>query len=248
MLNDDGSGLSGIIHSADPENRTTSNDAALVYVSPEGQVRLVAREGSLLTDFGSPANLPGLPADAQFSELSGDMFMGGSPQGNARGEMVFYETITGTGIANASQNPTTFNDRCLFAWNPTDGLILLGQTGTTPLTFNGAPGTAIGFDVIAGATGEGTGLSLNDSGWITFRARDSFGNYSIYRTQLGHCGSADFNHDGDLGTDSDIDAFFACLGGNCCPACDSADFNGDGDLGTDADIEAFFRVLGGGAC
>jgi hypothetical protein len=60
--------------------------------------------------------------------------------------------------------------------------------------------------------------------------------------------SADFNGDGDLGTDTDIEAFFACLGGNCCPACGSADFNGDGDIGTDADIEAFFRVLGGGAC
>ena len=62
------------------------------------------------------------------------------------------------------------------------------------------------------------------------------------------CGSADFNHDGDVGTDADIDAFFACLGGACCAACDSADFNGDGDIGTDADIEAFFRVLGGGTC
>jgi hypothetical protein len=62
------------------------------------------------------------------------------------------------------------------------------------------------------------------------------------------CGSADFNGDGDIGTDQDIEAFFACLSGNCCPTCGSADFNGDGDLGTDADIEAFFRVLGGGSC
>ena len=65
---------------------------------------------------------------------------------------------------------------------------------------------------------------------------------------ISHCGSADFNHDGDIGTDSDIEAFFSCLGGNCCPTCDSADFNGDGDIGTDSDIEAFFRVLGGGPC
>jgi hypothetical protein len=62
------------------------------------------------------------------------------------------------------------------------------------------------------------------------------------------CGSADFNGDGDLGTDADIEAFFACLSGNCCPTCGSADFNGDGDLGTDQDIESFFRVLGGGSC
>jgi hypothetical protein len=58
----------------------------------------------------------------------------------------------------------------------------------------------------------------------------------------------DFNGDGDSGTDADIEAFFACLAGNCCATCGSADFNGDGDAGTDADIEAFFRVLAGGAC
>jgi hypothetical protein len=60
--------------------------------------------------------------------------------------------------------------------------------------------------------------------------------------------SADFNGDGDIGTDADIEAFFACLGGNCCTTCGTADFNGDGDVGTDADIEAFFRVLAGGGC
>ncbi len=60
--------------------------------------------------------------------------------------------------------------------------------------------------------------------------------------------SADFNGDGDTGTDGDIEAFFACLAGNCCPSCGSADFNGDGDTGTDLDIEVFFRVLAGGTC
>jgi|GEM_PF-4802191 len=64
------------------------------------------------------------------------------------------------------------------------------------------------------------------------------------------CGTADFNGDGDFGTDQDIEAFFACLGGTCCAACfeGGADFNRDGDFGTDQDIEAFFRVLAGGAC
>ncbi len=60
--------------------------------------------------------------------------------------------------------------------------------------------------------------------------------------------SQDFNGDGDVGTDADIVAFFACLSGNCCATCGSADFNGDGDVGTDADIESFFRVLSGGSC
>jgi hypothetical protein len=60
--------------------------------------------------------------------------------------------------------------------------------------------------------------------------------------------SADFNGDGAIGTDADIESFFACLAGNCCATCGSADFNGDGAVGTDADIESFFRVLSGGPC
>ena len=60
--------------------------------------------------------------------------------------------------------------------------------------------------------------------------------------------SADFDNDGADATGADIQAFFACLAGDCCPTCGTADFDGDGDTGTDADIEAFFRVLAGGAC
>jgi hypothetical protein len=60
--------------------------------------------------------------------------------------------------------------------------------------------------------------------------------------------TADFNYDGDVATDADIEAFFACLAGNCCANCASADFNGDGEVGNDADIESFFRVLAGGPC
>ncbi|HYE61799.1 MAG TPA: hypothetical protein VD997_07360 [Phycisphaerales bacterium] len=68
--------------------------------------------------------------------------------------------------------------------------------------------------------------------------------------QTSNCGPQDFNGDGDSGTDQDIEAFFACLGGTCCDTCyaGGADFNGDGDTGTDQDIEAFFRVLGGNPC
>jgi hypothetical protein len=69
-------------------------------------------------------------------------------------------------------------------------------------------------------------------------------------TPAGFCGSADFNCDGDVGTDADIESFFACVAGNCPqpPCMSTGDFNGDGDVGTDADIEAFFRVLAGGTC
>ena len=60
--------------------------------------------------------------------------------------------------------------------------------------------------------------------------------------------SPDYNGDGDIGTDADIEAFFRCIAGDCCATCAPADFNGDGDVGTDADIEAFFRVLAGLPC
>jgi hypothetical protein len=62
------------------------------------------------------------------------------------------------------------------------------------------------------------------------------------------CWSADFDGDGDTGTDADIEAFFACIAGNCCAACGSTDFNSDGDASTDLDIESFFRLLAGGNC
>jgi len=68
------------------------------------------------------------------------------------------------------------------------------------------------------------------------------------RAALLRVNSADFNNDGDSGTDADIEAFFACIAGHCCPTCGSPDFNNDGDTATDADIESFFRVLGGGPC
>jgi hypothetical protein len=76
------------------------------------------------------------------------------------------------------------------------------------------------------------------------------GTATLTISNQGHCGSADFDCDGDVGTDFDIEAFFRCIAGTCPPppCCSSADFNADGDSATDADIEAFFRVLAGGTC
>ena len=56
----------------------------------------------------------------------------------------------------------------------------------------------------------------------------------------------DFDNDGDIGTDADIEAFFSCLGGSCCSNCRTTDINGDGVSGTDDDIAAFFILLSGG--
>jgi hypothetical protein len=68
-----------------------------------------------------------------------------------------------------------------------------------------------------------------------------------FRADHGGTCNPDYNGDGDVGTDRDIEAFFRCLAGQCCPRC-APDFNGDGDVGTDADIESFFSVLAGGPC
>ncbi len=94
-------------------------------------------------------------------------------------------------------------------------------------------------------------LTESDAGTYTLDATGACGTVQsapATLTILSACGTADFNNDGDVGTDGDIEAFFACLGGTCCDTCGTADFNNDGDTGTDADIEAFFRVLGGGNC
>jgi hypothetical protein len=89
-----------------------------------------------------------------------------------------------------------------------------------------------------------TGTQFEDGGYIIILSGACF-------VATGpECGNSDFNGDDDFGTDQDILAFFACLGGNCCPTCwhNGSDFNGDGDYGTDQDIEAFFRVLAGHPC
>ena len=81
-----------------------------------------------------------------------------------------------------------------------------------------------------------TGLGVNLNGWILTEARaisadgttivgtgtDPAGQTEAWIATIPACGSADFNHDGDTATDLDIEDFFSCLGGNCCPTCGSA--------------------------
>jgi autotransporter-associated beta strand protein len=132
--------------------------------------------------------------------------------------------------------------------NTNNYLANLGAANTTTGTFAGLP--------------EGSTVTLGSFGGVTFTGSISYkGDYATSNPAAGNgndvviynvhgCGSADFNCDGDVGTDLDIEAFFSCLAGSCPPppCANSADFNGDGDIGTDADIEAFFRVLAGGSC
>jgi subtilisin family serine protease len=121
--------------------------------------------------------------------------------------------------------------------------LMIGSTG-------GRPATADQLEMAI----ENSATDLGDTGWdpyfghglVNAPAAVAYLNSLLTPT----CGSSDYNGDGDFGTDQDIEAFFACLAGQCCATCfpGGADFNGDGDTGTDQDIEAFFRVLAGGNC
>ena len=130
--------------------------------------------------------------------------------------------------------------------------VLLGFTGSAHAQFDDASW----FTIDCGGTISTQGdFEVQGTIGQTDAASLSGGDFSLDGGFWGNidepvCGSSDFDGDGDYGTDADIEAFFACLGGNCCAPCfpGGADFNGDGDTGTDADIESFFRVLGGGNC
>jgi hypothetical protein len=163
---------------------------------------------------------------------------------------------------------TSFNNAILISFN----------VGSFASTFGGYFGTETGvdggmatfFDVDGGVIGTApiatSGCGWVWNGWTSDAPVASVllaSNYTNFHDFLNlddleylpagtgpGCGSPDFDCDGDPATDADIEAFFACLAGDCPPLpCQaSADFNGDGDAATDADIEAFFRVLAGGSC
>jgi hypothetical protein len=124
-----------------------------------------------------------------------------------------------------------------------------GQLGWGPgvVTVNSAAGAKSRLDV-AGTQSGTVSVYGNNAGSLSIHA--SLVNWNGVLGFWLNCGVADFDGDGDTGTDADIEAFFACLAGNCCATCypGGADFNGDGDTGTDADIESFFRVLSGSGC
>jgi autotransporter-associated beta strand protein len=125
----------------------------------------------------------------------------------------------------------------------------LGTANTTTGAFNGLlEGATVSLGTFGGVAFTGTISYAGD--YATNNPTAGTGNDVVIYNVHGGCGTADFNCDGDTGTDADIEAFFACLSGTCPPppCASSADFNGDGDVGTDSDIEAFFRVLGGGTC
>jgi hypothetical protein len=157
----------------------------------------------------------------------------GLPNGGVLGAGTYWIEWTCEGAASPSNN----------VWHP---LVTprAQRTGHNARFRNSIDGSSGGPRVwFEGREGYSAGLSEGRAYEIPFILQGT-------RATVPACGTSDFNGDGDFGTDADIEAFFACLGGNCCATCFSggADFNMDGDTGTDADIESFFRVLGGGQC
>jgi hypothetical protein len=133
-----------------------------------------------------------------------------------------------------------------------DGLIYRWMRNGVNLN-NGPTGTGSTLSGVTTPTLSISSAGPDDSGSYVLNVFNSCGQASSLPSVLTVqrcCGSADFDCDGDVATDADIEAFFRCLAGVCPPApCTStADFDGDGDTATDADIEAFFRVLAGGTC
>src|SRR6185295_18805977 len=141
-----------------------------------------------------------------------------------RGSVIMFGGATNTGLSSET-----------WEWTSDDG-------GTWHLRLTSGPAPrmfcAMAYDsahattVLFGGLFNGGADPANGETWLLQR----------------QCGQADFNHDGVSGDSADIEAFFTCLAGACCPTCGSADFNGDGAVGTDADIESFFRVLAGNPC
>jgi hypothetical protein len=232
---------------------TGSNDSGLFIMDNTGAFTKVMRLGD--------------PAPAHSTTGGGVTFntVQNARAFNALGQVAFVCLLSST---DGGVNGQTGNNEGLFAVDARGNTYAIAQTATA---FQVAPGDTrtvagvgaggIGSIVLSGGE-DGRATSLNDNGVLVFTLNflartapdpnpipaSSGVFYAMIPTFK--CGSADFNCDGDVGTDADIESFFACLAGNCpsLPCTSSADFNADGDVGTDSDIEAFFRVLGGGAC
>jgi autotransporter-associated beta strand protein len=206
----------------------------------------------------SPGNSPGILTMWGTLTLSGAAAMNMQLNGPAAGsgyDQVVQIVQSGTSAASTVLGTAaTLNLSLGFA--PTQGSVfwlirnenMLGAANMTTGNFAGLlEGVTVPLGVFGGVTYTGTISYKGD--FATNNPASGSGNDVVIYNVHG-CGTADFNCDGDVGTDADIEAFFACLAGTCpsAPCANTADFNGDGDIGTDADIEAFFRVLAGGSC
>ncbi len=234
--------------------RWEQGQPAVTILATAGSDYNLVSNGTDLNDAGEVAFFARRSADSQFELLKG-----------SGGTLTRIAAAGDQGIANSAfaNFPPVINNNGLVAFRPNNGgnRIYLGDGAELVYVVGDNSEIPVG-DGTTLTLGSGTGsprtsivgnIALNNANQIAFIGRLSDGTDAlIIATPVTGtaCGTADFDGDGDSGTDADIEAFFACLAGNCCGACwhVGADFNADGDAGTDADIEAFFRVLAGGDC
>jgi hypothetical protein len=198
-----------------------ADNAGIFIVEPGVPPRLLARRGG---------HLNGMPHGTVLN-LLGEPRMGGD------NKVAFTAYLKGPGVTGTS-------NYALFGWDARVRPTMLLRTGTMFQIPGGPPKVVrdIGFDTEP----ESTGRTQISGRTMAIKLTFTDNSQGLFTATL-PC-IEDFDGDCDAGTDADIEAFFACIGGQCCAACGSADFDGDGDVATDADIEAFFRVLAGGQC
>jgi hypothetical protein len=234
--------------------RWEQGQPAVTILATAGSEYNLISNGTDLNDAGEVAFFARRTTDSQFELLKG-----------SGGSLTRIAAAGDQGIANSAfaNFPPVINNNGLVAFRPNNGgnRIYIGDGAELVYVVGDNSEIPVGDGTML-TLGAGTGsprtsivgnIALNSANQIAFIGRLSDGTDALIiatPVTAPACGTADFDGDGDTGTDADIEAFFACLAGNCCPTCWhlGADFDGDGDTGTDGDIEAFFRVLAGSPC
>ena len=180
----------GVVFLAYFDGAVTNVDNSGIFVAEPGQpMRLLARRGHTLV---------GMPDGSVIGHL-------GEPRVGGGDVVAFTAFLTGSGVAQTHNYALFAGDTRL---NPS--LILrVGDSFNIP---GGATQTirSIMFDHESVETGRSDMAGRTLAVRLTFEDRTS----GLFTATL-PC-SADFDGDGDVGTDADIEAFFACLAGNCC--------------------------------
>lgn len=150
---------------------TAANDAALWISQVGGSSTVLMQEGD---DVGAALGDAGL-SGVLFGSALNILF-------NNADQAVFTTVLTGTGV-------TAANDRALFAWDPTDGLMLVAREGQEIFGIN-----VTSFGTFNTASGEGGSQGLSDTGWLAFTiggTTASGGNASaVIRTNIPAPGAA----------------------------------------------------------
>lgn len=192
----------------------------------------VSRGGSVVVGWSAMSTGPGHAF--RWTPAGGLQDIGGTPGGG----YTYALGVSGNGtVVGSGFFPV--EGYTPFLWNAQLGMVAIPDyLSGLGIDLTGWSNTSLSFSIGA----------ISPDGRVLVGTGTRNGHKEAWLATIPTCGSADFDNDGDTGTDADIESFMACVAGNCCATCGPADFNGDGDTGTDADIEAFFRVLAGGNC